>query len=652
MINPPKETFDELIELFNKNHIETLLHRNEQLIKEYPNSYNIWNLIGVTNLKIKKLNQAEVAFKKASKFKKNDISIFNNLAICFKNQKKYLEAIRYFKKSLSINNTQFRTYLDLGDTYNKIGKQKEAIDCFELAIKIKPNTSDTYNQLGNILLKLKQYNDAIKNYKKSIKLNPTSPDPYNNLANVYKEQSLHQKAIKYYEKVISMRPDLSGPYYNLGTTLAEINQFKDAVKNLKKAIEISPNFVDPYFNLGNILFNKKKYIAALKYFKKAISLNPNFYKAYHVIGSILAESKKYNLALENYKKAISINPDFVSSYNDIANIFLKLGKINNAKAYYKYALSLNNDFLDAFINLFALEVQCSSKSIDDIFLKKNISNKISCNIKFIILKAILYYINGKLDKAEEYLIFYNKNLSATENKSINETDLKFCYGYANLLKKLLKQSIICKNKNNNITKKIYHFGESHCLSFNDNFIKYNKNLYSINSQLTIGAKAFHFGKKNNNSFKAITQSNMSKLPPKSIVFISFGEIDCRYDEGFIKASLKRNISLKSLIKQIVNNYVLWFISINKEKEHTLNFFNIPAPVYNNKLSFIQNKKVAQVINIYNNELKKTLQKYSIMLIDVYIPTLNKNEFSNEKFHCDQRHLDNRIISIIENQLNQ
>jgi len=141
-----------------------------------------------------------------------------------------------------------------------------------------------------------------------------------------------------------------------------------------------------------------------------------------------------------------------------------------------------------------------------------------------------------------------------------------------------------------------------------------------------------------------------KLPKQSNVFISFGEIDCRHDEGFIKASSKKNIPIHLLIKETINNYVIWFKKISFERKYKLFFLNIPAPVYNDKLNEVENKKVSEVVAEFNKELNKTLTYYSIALIDVYRFTKNKKNFSNKKFHCDQRHLDNRILKIIESQL--
>ncbi len=51
------------------------------------------------------------------------------------------------------------------------------------------------------------------------------------------------------------------------------------------------------------------------------------------------------------------------------------------------------------------------------------------------------------------------------------------------------------------------------------------------------------------------------IPNKSKVFISFGEIDCRHDEGFIIASSKLNKSFNQIVTKTIKDF-LNFIKVN------------------------------------------------------------------------------------------
>ena len=91
--------------------------------------------------------------------------------------------------------------------------------------------------------------------------------------------------------------------------------------------------------------------------------------------------------------------------------------------------------------------------------------------------------------------------------------------------------------------------------------------------ITFGAKAFHFSTAENNNFKAITLHNLNRIPRNSDVFLSFGEIDCRLNEGIIVAQKKTNTKIKILIESTVNGYVNWFLDSNTKNNHSFSFFN-------------------------------------------------------------------------------
>ena len=93
----------------------------------------------------------------------------------------------------------------------------------------------------------------------------------------------------------------------------------------------------------------------------------------------------------------------------------------------------------------------------------------------------------------------------------------FCSAYRRFLTKLNEgvESNFCKIPANNW---IYHFGESHCLSYANQCVKITGSEHKIIPKIVFGAKAFHFSRKINNKFKAITEAILENLPKSSNVF--------------------------------------------------------------------------------------------------------------------------------------
>ena len=175
--------------------------------------------------------------------------------------------------------------------------------------------------------------------------------------------------------------------------------------------------------------------------------------------------------------------------------------------------------------------------------------------------------------------------------------------------------------------------------------------YQIVPKITFGAKAFHFSTKTKNQFKAITNAHFKSIPNGSNLFLSFGEIDCRPDEGFIHAATKNNLSIEGLIYETLKGYINWFSEHNENKNHRLTFLNLPAPIYNKKCSTELNREAARTIKLFNEALTLLLLDYDFNLIDVFKFTVGDDGFSNGLFHIDDYHLSISAITEIEKQTN-
>jgi hypothetical protein len=258
-------------------------------------------------------------------------------------------------------------------------------------------------------------------------------------------------------------------------------------------------------------------------------------------------------------------------------------------------------------------------------------------------------MQGSFKLCEESLSTYRGLFDAGKTKELKKEDQVFCSSYYLFVSHLIENKAFTKKQN---IPYIYHIGESHCLSYAHNELTIAKNVFSISPRITFGAKAHHFSQYTHNIFKAITKRNLDALPKKSIVLITFGEIDCRAREGIIHASAKTGEKIDTVICNTIEGYVSWFEEVNLANEHTYYFFNVPAPGYSPTDSKHINDRVAEVVFLFNRTLRHRLAKSMIRMIDVYEKTKNQDLFSNELYHCDGRHLDYRILKHIENQFDQ
>ena len=108
--------------------------------------------------------------------------------------------------------------------------------------------------------------------------------------------------------------------------------------------------------------------------------------------------------------------------------------------------------------------------------------------------------------------------------------------------------------------------------------------------------------------------------------------------------------MEELIDQTTSGYVEWFSEQNKGKRHHLYFINVPAPVYDEKLTNDLNSEVVRVVALFNSSLHKYSLQHGFETVDVFKFTAGKEGFSNGLFHVDRHHLGAKAIVEIQRQL--
>ena len=120
-----QNTIEELVVMYNQGKLKNVIKKAKQLITQYPQSIFLWNILGLTNAGIKKLNEAEKCFQTTIKLKPD-----------------FVEA-----------------HYNLGNAQKKLGKHSDAVASYVRVIEKKPDYAQGYINYVN-LVKIK-YDDPI-----------------------------------------------------------------------------------------------------------------------------------------------------------------------------------------------------------------------------------------------------------------------------------------------------------------------------------------------------------------------------------------------------------------------------------------------------------------------------------------------------------
>jgi len=455
--------------------------------------------------------------------------------------------------------------------------------------------------------------EATKYYKQLINQGCNNPNVFSNYGAISQGQGKLQNAEKLYRKAIKINPDFANAYSNLGNVLRDLGKLQDAELYTRKAIELKPDFADAHSNLGNVLKDLGKLQDAEKLYRKAIELNPDFANAYSNLGNVLRDLGKLQDAEKLYRKAIELKPDYAVAHHNLGNNLQDLGNLQEAMILSKSILKLRR--INQGYKLLAA-------------LRITIINLLSKNFA-----ETQHYINKIKDLLNQESI----------NNFENERDKKYFFAYYRFIESLYS---LLKKENKSTFSRIPHIGESHCLSFAHQNLYISSQLNQIQPVLITGGKAWHFANNQKNKWKDSFTQQIKNHTYSDKVFVSFGEIDCRKDEGILQYSIKNNKNIFDVCKKTIKGYLNYMEENLSSNYSNRYYFGVPAPTRRGEILDEFDFKRIKVIKLYNSILKKEVLFRGANFLDIYALTSTKDGENNKLHMCDTTHLSPKCLSIL------
>jgi len=487
-------------------------------------------------------------------------------------------------------------------------------------------------------MRLEQFSKAINSMKIILDIDPSYTKALFVLGEIFFKASQYQEAIVYYSKILLIEPNNEEAYYFIANILQNTNRDKEAISFYTQAIDINPKYKEAYNNIGLSLTKIGNNEEAILYYDKALKIDSTYLSAYNNIGCSLTKLKNYKAAIHIYKKALDVNPDDINICFNLALILQEEALLEESYSYFNLILKKKSNFTQAAENFITMLIQ-----LDKLDKINSLTNYNSIMIE--ICTLIAYYIKGSFKEAKILI----DNINEKSSIFVSDDHKKFVISYFTFIHnlivyKLTVEDTLC-SKNNT---PIYHIGESHCLSFAHQTLDLNNQSYIVKPLIVFGAKAWHLNSTAKNKFKAYFEHHLHSLKKGSFVMLSFGEIDCRIDEGIIKHYLKTGITLENIVEKTVNEYINYTSNILHALELNFIYFGIHAPVIKDNQSK-STKAVLQVkiVKLFNQYLLNLTTKKNLNMINVYTLTVNKIGESNMQYMCDETHLNPSILKLLK-----
>lgn len=209
----------------------------ENILAQFPNSFDGHHLLGLIYYDLKNYKKALVHIEQA-------IKINPKISLAYLNRGVALHAARRFSEAMSSYDTALLLQPDSADIFNNRGlvflDSKEyvaALSDFDKSIFIRPNHAQAYNNKGLALKHLQRVEEAIECFQKAILLNPRYMDAYYNLGNLHLDQGTIELAIKAYEEIYNIQPDYPYLLGNIALLKANICDWRNYETDIQKLSE-------------------------------------------------------------------------------------------------------------------------------------------------------------------------------------------------------------------------------------------------------------------------------------------------------------------------------------------------------------------------------------------------------------------------------
>jgi uncharacterized protein (TIGR02466 family) len=268
MKQPSQGEVQSLLNIFNSGRLQEAEAVAKALLRNYPSTFILHNVLGVALEGQRKFEEAAAAYRKALEIEPKIAEIHFNLGVVLGHLGMAEEAVASYRKAIALKPDLTVTYFNLGVILQEQGKFEEAVACYRKAVGQQPGFYEAYGNMGTVLQKQGKLEDAVVNYRKALAINP-DPVGYFNLGTALRDQGKHEEAAQSYLKALEMRPDYADAHNNLGEIFRDQGNMDAAIKCYLNAMAIDPDHPNANYNMGEFHSLAKRYEEAIPYFERS-----------------------------------------------------------------------------------------------------------------------------------------------------------------------------------------------------------------------------------------------------------------------------------------------------------------------------------------------------------------------------------------------
>jgi tetratricopeptide (TPR) repeat protein len=541
------------------------------------------------------------------------------------------------RKILALDDGHAESWHMLGGIALQSGRMDDAAEMSAKAVALKPKFPAALFNLGIALAARGDPKAAIDAYQRALALRPDHAEALTNLGSALSDVGQTEEAMARYEQALALKPRLPGTLYNLGVALDALGRKNEAIDRYRQALALKPDYVEALSNLGGVLTSQGKPEEGAVYFERALSIKPDRPQVLNNLGHAQAAQGHLAAAIGNCLAALRHSGISVPESVDEASSIERI--VSDIPADYPFT-SDQQEYVSSII-IFSLHKHSVADWADIVAPLKRIRWSPTMRFGILVNQGISYWARGDLASLTEVLSTAGQDLAKISKAT--GTDFVNAVAYYNYTKALL-ESVSTASITSAREPLVMIVGDSHGLSYTRTVVDIGGEPHVAKAELVMGCKAWHLANSTGHGYKQRFDWAIARAPEQSTILCSFGEIDCRINEGILPFYKKRGGNLEDIVGKQTADYVDYVSKRLAVHRQVPIFLGVPAPFlasprYEFDGATIEDQRLlVRVIRTFNHCLRDATVRRGFRFVDLYSLTDAGEGKADGTWHVDTHHL--------------
>ncbi|MDG2406717.1 MAG: tetratricopeptide repeat protein [Paracoccaceae bacterium] len=244
--NEPSEAqLTKLINLCNGGLCQQALAGAQSLLKEFPRSVALLNVVGVASATANDFQCAADSYRKALVLNPNFVEGYYNLGTALKGLGDLDGALECYQNAIQRRPDYADALHDMAAVFNSKGDKLAARKGFEKAIEVNPNHVHAYNNLGILCLQNKDFDEAFANATRALEIKPDFAEAHQTIGDIHFEKHELKPAIDSYNWALEINPNALQTHNNLAAACLAHGDRAGAIASYENLLRLAPDQQDP-----------------------------------------------------------------------------------------------------------------------------------------------------------------------------------------------------------------------------------------------------------------------------------------------------------------------------------------------------------------------------------------------------------------------